>query len=144
MLAGKPAAADLEAEKKLHRLMRKVLSQPGVRAIHDVGEGGILWALAEMTFGETSAGADVILPAGGERPEEALFGEGGGRVILELNAEAVSGVEVLAKEAQVGFTRLGQTGGRELKVVCGSIQETWAVAELRNSFETSLPKALET
>ncbi len=144
VLAGKPAAADLEAEKKLHRLMRKVLSQPGVRAIHDVGEGGILWALAEMTFGETSAGADVVLPAGGERPEEALFGEGGGRVILELNAEAVSGVEVLAKEAQVGFTRLGQTGGRELKVVCGSIQETWPVAQLRNSFETSLPKALET
>ena len=144
LLAGKPATADLEAEKKLHRLVRQILTQPGVRAIHDVGEGGILWALAEMTFGESSAGADVTLPAGSERPEEALFGEGGGRVILELNAEAVTVVEVLAKEAKVGFTRLGRTGGRELRVVCGSIQETWAVPELRNSFETSLPKALET
>jgi phosphoribosylformylglycinamidine synthase len=142
VLAGKLAAADLEAEKKLHRLVRKVLAQPGVRAIHDVGEGGILWALAEMTFGESAAGVEVVLPAGDERPEEALFGEGGGRILVELNPEAAPGVEALAQEAGVGAVCLGKTGGQQLKVTCGPVQESWAVAELRKFFETSLPNVL--
>lgn len=142
VIAGKLAPVDLAAEKKLHGLLWKILAQPGIRAVHDVGEGGILWALAEMTFGENSAGADITLPAGSERPEVALFGEGGGRVLVELNSEAVSAVETLAKEAGVGFTRLGKTGGKEIKVSCGPVQESWMVAELREFFETSLPKVL--
>ena len=142
VLAGKLAAADLEAEKKLHRLVRKVLAQPGVRAIHDVGEGGILWALAEMTFGESAGGVEVRLPAGDERPEETLFGEGGGRILVELNPEAAPGVEALAQEVGVGAVHLGRTGGQQLKVTCGPVQESWAVAELRKNFETSLPKVL--
>ncbi|NDC45596.1 MAG: hypothetical protein EBZ55_05865, partial [Actinobacteria bacterium] len=65
--------ADLVAEKKLHLLMRSVLKESGIRAVHDIGEGGILWALAEMTFGVGSAGAEVDLKAvSGERAEEAL------------------------------------------------------------------------
>lgn len=142
VIAGKLTPVDLAAEKKLHGLLRKILAQTGIRAIHDVGEGGILWALAEMTFGENSAGATVTLPAGSERPEVALFGEGGGRVLMELNSEAVSAVETLAKEAGIGFTRLGKTGGKEIKVSCGPVQESWMVAGLRDFFETSLPKVL--
>jgi hypothetical protein len=38
---------------------------------------------------------------------------------------------------------LGKTGGQQLKVTCGPVQESWAVAELRKLFETSLPKVLE-
>jgi hypothetical protein len=38
---------------------------------------------------------------------------------------------------------LGKTEGQQLKVTCGPVQESWAVAELRKLFETSLPKVLE-
>jgi phosphoribosylformylglycinamidine synthase len=143
VLAGKPPAADLDSEKKLHQLARKILTQDGLRAIHDVGEGGILWALAEMTFGETPAGAEVTIPCGGERVEEALFGEGGGRILLEVAAEAVTMVEALARESGVAFHHLGRTGGRELRVGCKDIQAAWPVADLKKFYENSLPEALE-
>ena len=143
VIAGKPAPVDLAKERKLHGFVRQVLARSGVRAVHDVGEGGILWALAEMTFGESSAGAEVNVPPGSGRPEEALFGEGAGRVLLELDETAVAEVEALAQEAGLGFTRLGKTGGKDLKMVCGSAQASWVIADLKNHFESSLPKALE-
>jgi phosphoribosylformylglycinamidine (FGAM) synthase-like enzyme len=95
-----------------------------------------------MTFGESAAGVDVVLSAGDKRPEEALFGEGGGRILVELSPEAAPGVESLAQEAGVGAVRLGKTGGQQLKLTCGPVQESWAVAELRKFFETSLPNVL--
>ena len=141
-MAGKPAVVDLVLEKKLHGLVRKLLTQAGVRAVHDVGEGGILWALAEMTFGESSGGLDAKIPCGQERPEEALFGEGAGRVLVEVDEAALSALESLAKEAGVPWVGLGKTGGKELKVSCGGIQNSWSVVELRKHFENSLPQAL--
>lgn len=144
VLAGKLGRVDLEGEKKLHGLMRGVLKLAGVRAVHDVGEGGILWAVAEMTFGEGSAGAEVTFPGGaGERVEEALFGEGAGRILLEVEESAVGEVERLAMEAGVEFQRIGGTGGRELKVSCGNVQAKWTVEELKNYFESALPNALQ-
>jgi len=144
VLAGKLGKVDLAAEKKLHGLMRGVLKLAGVRAVHDVGEGGILWALAEMCFGEESAGAEVRFASGqGERPEEALFGEGAGRILLEVDEETVTMIEQLAKEAGVGCHRIGKSGGSDLQITCGSVQERWGVRELRKLFKESLPKALE-
>ena len=143
VIAGKPASADLEQEKKLHRLMRSVLKQSGIRAAHDVGEGGILWALAEMTLGSDSAGAEADLPIGsGERPEEALFGEGGGRILLEVDEGTVAEVERLAREAGVGCRAVGKTGGKTLRVKCGVEDVRWEVCDLKKLFEESLPLAL--
>jgi phosphoribosylformylglycinamidine synthase len=143
-IAGRPAVADLESEKKLHRLMRSVLKESGIRAAHDVGEGGILWALAEMTFGPESAGAEADLPIGSvERAEEALFGEGGGRILVEVDEAAVATIDRLAKEAGVGCLTIGKTGGKLLRVKCGGEDVSWEVKELRGMFEGSLPRALE-
>jgi phosphoribosylformylglycinamidine synthase len=144
ILAGKLGKVDLEGEKKLHGLMRGVLKLAGVRAVHDVGEGGILWAVTEMVMGEGSAGAEVTIPSGqGEREEEALFGEGAGRILVEVEEGSVGEVERLAAEAGVGCRRLGVSGGTELKIVCGAVKEKWGVGELQKLFHGSLPKALE-
>lgn len=142
VIAGKLAPVDLATEKKLHGLMRKLLAQSGIRAVHDVGEGGILWALAEMTFGDGSSGGEFQVPCGKERPEEALFGEGAGRILVELDEAALAVVEKSAKESGLGFCRLGRTGGQELKVNCGDVQAAWPVPQLKQDYENSLPKAL--
>ena len=83
-----------------------------------------------------------IYSKGKERPEEALFGEGAGRVLVELEGSALGAVEELAQEAGVALVRLGKTGGEELKVSCGDARAAWPVAELKKYFESSLPKAL--
>ena len=144
VVAGKLGFVDLAAEKKLHQLMRAVLKLAGVRAAHDVGEGGILWALAEMTLGEGSAGVEATIRCGqGERPEEALFGEGAGRILLEVDEEAVVEVEKMAVEMGVGCYRVGKSGGVNLRITCGSTDEKWGVEELRKLFTESLPRALQ-
>jgi phosphoribosylformylglycinamidine (FGAM) synthase-like enzyme len=95
-----------------------------------------------MTFGDGSAGGEFKVPCGKERDEEALFGEGAGRILVELDEAAMAAAENLAKEAGVDLTRLGRTGGKELKVTCGESETGWAVAELKEFYETSLPQAL--
>ena len=55
----------------------------------------------------------------------------------------VGEVERLARDGGVGCKRLGVTGGTELKIVCGSVEEKWAVKELQKLFTESLPRALE-
>ena len=97
-----------------------------------------------MAFGEDSAGAEVALACSqGERPEEALFGEGAGRILVEVEEETVAMVEQLAKEAGVGCHRIGKSGGADLQITCGSVKECWGVRDLRKLFTESLPKALE-
>jgi len=80
---------------------------------------------------------------GKERPEEAFFGEGAGRILVELDEASLAAVENLAKGTGVEFTRLGRTGGKDLKVTVAGAETVWPVAELRDGFEKSLPKALE-
>jgi len=92
--------------------------------------------------GENPVGAEVTLPCGEERAEEALFGEGGGRVLVEVVVEAMPAVETMAREAGVACSRLGRSGGRELKMVFQDIQTAWPVAGLKNFYENSLPNAL--
>lgn len=133
VLAGKIGRVDLGQEKKLHGLMRGVLKLGGVRAVHDVGEGGILWALAEMCFGEGSAGAEVAIPCGkGERVEEALLGRvgadfaGGGRRRSDesrgVSEGGRGGVLSDRKKWRGEFTDFmwGRTGGVE----CASFMQT--------------------
>ena len=56
--------------------------------------------------------------------------------------EALPVLETMAREAGVVCSRLGRSGGRELKVVCQDIQTAWPVAELKKFYENSLPNAL--
>jgi len=63
--------------------------------------------------------------------------------LVEVDEAVLVPVENLAKEAGVEFTRLGRTGGKDLKVTVNGAETVWAVAELRDGFEKSLPKALE-
>ena len=71
-----------------------------------------------------------------------VFGEGARRILLELDEAALVPVENLAKEAGVEFTRLGRTGGKDLKVTVNESETVWTVAELKKFYENSLPNAL--
>lgn len=60
-----------------------------VLACHDVSEGGVLAALAEMCFGG-NMGIDVTIPEG-YRPDYFLFNETAGCFVVELNSQADAG-----------------------------------------------------
>ena len=108
------------------------------------GRAGFSGPWRRCVSGRSRQERRLRFPAGkGQRPEEALFGEGAGRILLEVEEETVTMVEQLAKEAGVGCYRLGKSGGTDLQITCGSVQERWGVRELRKLFTESLPQALE-
>ncbi len=77
-----------------------------VLAAHDISEGGIAVALAEMCF-KNEIGVNVFI--GGDLPnEKKLFSESGG-FILEVSPQNVSKLEQIAKKYSVSLHSIGET-----------------------------------
>ncbi|OYW14440.1 MAG: phosphoribosylformylglycinamidine synthase II [Rhodospirillales bacterium 12-54-5] len=106
---GAPPPVDLGLEKR-HGLFVKSLIDAGlVAACHDVSDGGLLVALAEMCL-PRGMGAQVkfVVPAG--LPLFAYaFGEDQARYLLAIPANAKDEVLVRLNQADMPFTDLGTT-----------------------------------
>lgn len=73
IVAGKLGVVDLAAEKKLHELMRAVLKLAGVRAVHDVGEGGFCGLWRRWRWGRVRWGWRQRFDVGQGRDLRRLF-----------------------------------------------------------------------
>jgi phosphoribosylformylglycinamidine synthase len=129
---GAPPPVDLAAEKRHAEFIRGLIRDGLVSAVHDVSDGGILVALAEMAMA-SNIGAVLEAPSG--VPAHAFwFGEDQARyVVTARNSEPIA---QRAKEAGVPFLRLGATGGRLLAV---ADERPLPVDEIKARFETWLP-----
>jgi phosphoribosylformylglycinamidine (FGAM) synthase-like enzyme len=88
-----------------------------VACAHDVSDGGLAPALAEMAVG-AGLGCQVDLQHLRERgcsPEEALFGEGPGGFLVSGERE---GLESLARD-EVEVLLLGKVGGDAVEIAAG-------------------------
>jgi phosphoribosylformylglycinamidine synthase len=156
---------NLAASKALHEFLLGQIRQAGrIRAAHDLSEGGLLVAVAEMLFGPQSAliggggdanadsaglGAEIdVTPLGGSRIDALLFGESQDRVVVSVSDAA----PVLAAAAAAGIpaAAIGRvTANATLAVTCGgavaggrSFSVAWPVSALRRSWETSIEAAM--
>ncbi len=87
-IGNKAPLPDLETAPKLLRAMHKAISAGTVRACHDLSEGGLAVALAEMAFAG-GLGAEVQLskvPRADDvtRDEQVLFSESNTRFLVEV------------------------------------------------------------
>ena len=99
--AGRPPATDYVAEAALvHFLWR---SAPVLSAAHDVSDGGLAVALAELAL-HSGIGAELEL----ERDALAWFGEGSGRAVVACSPERAEALE------GVPLRRLGVVRGAKL------------------------------
>ncbi|MGA8358091.1 MAG: phosphoribosylformylglycinamidine synthase subunit PurL, partial [Xanthobacteraceae bacterium] len=104
---GAPPPVDLAAERRHGDFVRGLIRAGVVTAVHDVSDGGLLIALAEMAM---ASGIDAVLEAPSGIPPHAFwFGEDQARYIV--TAKDAHGVMRQAKAAGVPLTRLGATGG---------------------------------
>ena len=88
----------LEVAKQIFHTMHAAISQGLVRSCHDLSEGGLATALAEMSFaGEL--GLDVNLATAASRDHltatDLLFSESNTRFIVEVEPESKSALEKL-------------------------------------------------
>jgi phosphoribosylformylglycinamidine synthase II len=129
---GAPPPVDLAAERRHGEFVRALIRDGLLTAVHDVSDGGLLVALAEMAMA-SRIGAVVEAPHG-VPPHAFWFGEDQGRYIVTTNnADAVM---QRARAASVPMVRLGATGG-EVLAVAG--ERPVLVKDLRVRFEAWLP-----
>jgi phosphoribosylformylglycinamidine synthase II len=119
---GGGAVPETRAEENLacYRALHEAIVAGEVLAAHDISEGGLAVALAEMAFsGRGGIQADLDhLPVRGEVGDVArLFGEGPGRMVLEAAPGSEGSLEAR------GFVRIGQSDeGGELVIRRGGRQ----------------------
>lgn len=118
--AGEAPKVDLAAERANAELVRGLIAQGKVNAVHDISDGGLLVAIAEMALaGGIGAQLDASLSTA------AAFGEDQGRYIVA----APQGVEI------AGALRIGATGGNTVAGV--------ALDDLRTAHEGFFPALMD-
>jgi phosphoribosylformylglycinamidine synthase II len=129
---GAPPPVDLAAERRHGDFVRALIRDGLITAAHDVSDGGLLVALAEMAI---ASGIGAVLEAPSELSAYALwFGEDQARYVV--TARNVEPIMERAKVAGVPLTALGATGG---VVVSLSGERPLRVADLKQRFEAWLP-----
>ena len=131
--AGSPPPVDLAAERRAGDFVRARILAGAVAACHDVSDGGVLVAVAEMAL---AGDAGCRLEAGPPNlpPHAFWFGEDQGRYVLAV----ADGAALLAAAAAAGVPaqRIGASGGGGLTLPGGA---TISLATLRRAHERFLP-----
>jgi phosphoribosylformylglycinamidine synthase II len=128
---GAPPPVDLAAERRNGDFVRALIAEGLVTAVHDVSDGGLLVALAEMAM---ASGIGAEFAAAPVAAHGFWFGEEQGRYVV--TAPTAEGLIARANAAGVPIRSLGLTGGGALTL---KGERPILVAELRKAFEAWLP-----
>lgn len=133
--AGQPPMVDLALERKHGDFVRGLIEAGTVDTCHDLSDGGLIAALADMAIGG-NMGADVTvndaLPL-----HVHLFSETQGRYLIAVSKDKADAIIAAANEADVTIAKLGNTGGDRLSVNSGAVDIS--VAELKGAHENWMP-----
>ena len=112
---GAPPPVDLAVEKRNGDVVRGMIHAGTATAVHDLSDGGLLIALAEMAIAG-KIGARIDAAPTSIVPHAWWFGEDQGRYLVTVAEDQVE--SILAKTSAVGVpcARIGTTGGAALDV----------------------------
>ncbi|MFC2249442.1 phosphoribosylformylglycinamidine synthase subunit PurL [Labrys portucalensis] len=134
---GAPPPVDLTVEKRHGDFIRGQIRAGNLKTCHDVSDGGLAVAVAEMALGR-GIGADLSqAPQGGE-PHAFWYGEDQARYVVALAADKAEAFAKAATEAGVPVTTLGTTGGNALILPEGRPILVSALSERHESFLPTL------
>ena len=137
--AGAPPPVDLIAERRHGEFILKLIAASRVSAVHDLSDGGLAVALAEMAIsgaiGARLEASSIVGPAHG-----FFFGEDQGRYLVTCAPQAASAILAEASAGGIPVQALGATGGDALQL---GDEAPIAVAELRAAFESWLPSYMD-
>jgi phosphoribosylformylglycinamidine synthase len=136
---GPPPPVDLGVERRNGELVLRLIRDGLVRACHDLSDGGLLVALAEMCL-VGGVGATLLVPAEVEDRAAWLFGEDQARYLLAVEPERLREVMATAHLAAVPALEVGTSGGAALIV---GDDPPISLAELEAAREGWLPSYTE-
>lgn len=126
---GPPPPVDLQAERAHGEFIRALIDERLVSSCHDVSDGGLLVALAEMAM---PSGIGIEVECDGDAG--FWFGEDQGRYVIATNRP--ESVLKKAESCNVSLTKLGKTTGTDINLKDGGM----AVGDLRRAHEAFLPE----
>ena len=140
---GPPPPVDLTHEKKVGDFVRSLIGEAVATAVHDVSDGGLAVALAEMAI-DSGIGATVNQLEGGD-PIPQFFGEDQGRYVVTVrnfpDVAAFGRFMARIETAGIFAPWIGTTGGSELKL---GKSRAIPVSELRAAHESWFPRFMGT
>jgi phosphoribosylformylglycinamidine synthase len=132
---GAPPPVDLAAEKRNGDVVRGMIRAGTATAAHDVSDGGLLVALAEMAIAR-GIGAGLLAAPGAIVPHAYWFGEDQARYVVTVPESEAGSVLAKMSGAGVPCSRIGSTGGDAIVI---ADEEAVSVASLKAAFEAWLP-----
>lgn len=131
---GAPPPVDLKTERKNGDFIRKLIEEGKITSCHDISDGGLYVAIAEMSMRDC-IGAELKIDT--NLPKFAyFFGEDQGRYIITAKASDVAGILRIASENGIFSEEIGKTGGKSINMDGNSID----ILELVNIHEKILPE----
>jgi phosphoribosylformylglycinamidine synthase len=134
---GPAPAIDLKVERRNGDFVRDLIVSGRLKTVHDVSDGGLAVALAEMAM-SSGIGARLTMPGSGSRTG-FWFGEDQARYVVTVPAAEAERVLSEAKLAGVPAVRLGEAGGASLQF---DAEAGVAVAALKAAHEAWLPQLM--
>ena len=135
---GAPPPVDLAMEKRHADLVRTLIGQGLLSAVHDLSDGGLIAAAAEMAM---ASGVGMRLENRSTVPDHAYyFGEDQARFLVGVSPDSREAVILACQGANAPVTELGEASGDAL-VISGPNAELCSVAltMLRTAHEAWMP-----
>ena len=134
---GAAPAVDLAAERINGDFVRAAIGRGWVSACHDVADGGLLVALAEMAL---AGGVGVRIEAEARADPAYWFGEDQARYVVAIGEAHLGALRDEARRAGVALSTLGITAGKDLTAATGPIIP---LGDLRAAHEGWMPDYME-
>ena len=133
---GAPPPVDLDAEKAHGQFVREQIAFGQIKAAHDISDGGLLVALAEMAL-SGNLGADINIPESDTLLAWA-FSEDQARYLVQVE-DAVK-FQALLDEHNLKGHQIGTTKYSQILTVGPDV--TISLEEIRQCYESKLPEMM--
>ncbi|HEV3242432.1 MAG TPA: phosphoribosylformylglycinamidine synthase subunit PurL [Methyloceanibacter sp.] len=136
---GAPPPVDLDAERRTGDFVRALIREGRVSAVHDISDGGLLVAVAEMALAG-GRGVELIAALEGLPAHAVWFGEDQGRYVVAAAPEEAARILHEASQAGIPARIVGKATGNALKLAS---EAPLSLQALRTAHERWLPHFMD-
>jgi len=141
---GPPPPVDLTVERRNGEFVRALIEAGRIRTCHDISDGGLLVAVAEMSLAALAdgreIGARIDIPESDIPLHAWLFGEDQARYVISAGAAPAKTIIDDATEANIPIYSIGLSGGATLTL---GVTDAISLKELQRAHEDWLPHYME-
>lgn len=143
LCTGRPPRPDLSMEMQLQELLQAAIAAGLVSAAHDLSDGGLLVAVAEMAIA-AGCGAQLEISSTELPLQRLLFAEGGARVLVTVPAAELEAFAALCQARGFPQQPLGYVHGKEQLQLRLAGEEVFSLdlKSLEKAYQEAIPRRL--